>query len=121
MDVPVLVGLIGAAGAAIGALVTAVSKKWRTPTDEREDNKAAIEANERLLARFEAALSKRDERLDKLETQVDELKQERNALVNFVYHLVEIIRALGGMHLIHSVPSGIRIFSTPPQTEDAPP
>ena len=56
MPLPLLLGIVGLAGGVLTAIIAAVSKKWRTPADDREDRKIGIEADERLLARFEKLL-----------------------------------------------------------------
>jgi len=99
------------------ALITYIwSKKVRTPADSREDRRLDIEADEKLLQRFENMLASRDKQIKELGAKVEELdnrvegyRQERNVLLDFIYALIRIIRDLGGVNLIPRPPSGIRI------------
>ena len=53
MPLPLLLGIIGGLLALAGALLPAISEKWRPPAADREDKKIGIGADERLLKRFE--------------------------------------------------------------------
>jgi Txe/YoeB family toxin of Txe-Axe toxin-antitoxin module len=129
LPLPLLLAVIALLGTIAGALIAAFSKRWRTPTDDREDRKIGIEADERLLKRFEDMLKERDDKLESLENKFEkltkdfeEVKRERTILVDFVYELVRIIRDLGGLSLIPFPPRGIYISGHPsnnPQDQEA--
>lgn len=131
LPLPLLLGLIGLVGTIAGALMAAISKKWRTPADDREDRKIGIEADERLLKRFEDMLKERDTKLTALENRLEELnakvegyQRERTILIDFVYALVRIIRERGALTEIPVPPLGIYISGHPSnqqQEEDARP
>lgn len=117
---PLLLGVFGLAGAVATAVLANVSKKWRTPADDREDRKIGIEADERLLARFEKMLAERDKKLEDLDKKLEELnakvegyQRERTVLIDFIYTLVRIIRELGALGEIPVPPLGIFISGHP--------
>lgn len=118
---PVILALIALASGVLGAFITAVSKKWRTPADDLADKRVAIEADEKLLARFEAMLAERDVKIKALDdavtalkTTVDELSRERNVLIDFIYVLVRIIRNADRIHEVPAPPPGIHISGMQP-------
>lgn len=120
MPLPLLLGVGGLLVTLAGAVIAAVSKRWRTPTDDREDKKIGIEADERLLKRFEDMLAERDGKIDKLESRLDkvveeleELRSERNNLIDWIYAAVRIVRELGGIHLLPTPPDGVTIADHP--------
>lgn len=125
IPLPLLLGLLGLFGTLGAAAFAAISKKWRTPADDREDKKIGIEADERLLKRFEDMLKERDGKIEALNKRVDELfttvqeqAQERTILVDFAYVLIRIIRDLGGIDMIPSpLPKGIFIAGLKQTTE----
>lgn len=126
LPLPLLLGVLGLLGTIVGALIAARSKRWRTPADDREDRKVGIEADERLLKRFEEMLKERDSKIDALNKRVDELfstvqeqAQERTVLVDLVYALIRIIRDLDGTHLIPwPLPKGIFVAGLKQPADD---
>ncbi|MDQ0865804.1 hypothetical protein [Arthrobacter globiformis] len=69
------------------------------PTDDSEDGKIGIEADERLIARFEKLLESRDEKIEDLESRltevaskVESLITERNVLIDWIYAAVHVLR-----------------------------
>lgn len=131
MPLPLLLGAFTLTASVLTALITYIwSKKVRTPADSREDRRLDIEADEKLLQRFENMLASRDKQIKELGTKVEELdnrvegyRQERNVLLDFIYALIRIIRDLGGVNLIPRPPTGIRISghsSTNPHSEERP-
>lgn len=120
IPLPLLLGLVGLASAVITAAIAALSKRWRTPADDREDRKIGIEADERLLARFEKLLEERDKRIDGL---VDEVKEVRalaekavnvnRILIDWIYAAVRVVRELGGIELLPDPPEGVVIADHP--------
>lgn len=120
MPLPLLLGLVSLATAVLTAVIAALSKKWRTPADDREDRKIGIEADERLLARFEKLLEERDKRIDGLVAEVKEVRaiaeKAANAnriLIDWIYAAVRVVRELGGIDLLPEPPEGVVIVDHP--------
>lgn len=120
MPLPLLLGLVSLATAVLTAIIAALSKKWRTPADDREDRKIGIEADERLLARFEKLLEERDKRIDGLVAEVKEVRaiaeKAANAnriLIDWIYAAVRVVRELGGINLLPEPPEGVVIADHP--------
>lgn len=127
MPLPLLLGIVGLAGGVLTAVIAAVSKKWRTPADDREDRKIGIEADERLLARFEKLLEERDRRIDGLVDEVREVRaiaeataKENRALVDWCYAVVRIVRDLGGINLLPTPPKDVVIHDHPSYKKERP-
>jgi hypothetical protein len=132
LPLPLLLGALTLTASVLTALITYIwSKKVRTPADNREDRRLDIEADEKLLQRFEDMLASRDKQIKELGAKVEELdnrlegyRQERNVLLDFIYALIRIIRDLGGINLIPRPPSGVRISGHPSantHVEETPP
>lgn len=132
MPLPLLLGIFTLTASVLTALITYIwSKKVRTPADNREDRRLKIDADEKLLQRFENMLASRDRQIKDLGAKVEELdnrlegyRRERNVLIDFIYALIRIIRDLGGINLIPRPPTGIRISghpSTNPHVDETPP
>lgn len=120
MPLPLLLGITGGVLTLAGALVAAYSKKWRTPADDREDKKIGIEADERLLKRFQDVLAESDAKIDKLEDRVarveeeiEELRSERSRLIDWIYAAVKVVRDLGGIDKLPVPPRGVTIADHP--------
>jgi hypothetical protein len=120
MPLPLLLGIVGGLLTLAGALIAAFSKKWRTPADDREDKKIGIEADERLLARFEEMLAERDGKIEKLESRLDRfaeelegLRSERSRLIDWIYAAVNIVRSLGAIDKLPAPPLGVTIADHP--------
>jgi Txe/YoeB family toxin of Txe-Axe toxin-antitoxin module len=120
MPLPMILGLFTLAGGIVTAALAAVSKKWRTPADDREDRRFGVEADERLLQRFENMLKERDTKFAELEQKFDDLKakvegyqRERTVLIDFIYAVVRIVRDLGAVNQIPRPPQGIFISGHP--------
>lgn len=120
MPLPMILGLFTLIGGVVTAVFAAVSKKWRTPADDREDRKIGLEADERLLKRFEDMLAERDTKLGNLEKRLEALNEkvegyqrERTVLIDFIYALVRIVRDLGAVADIPAPPLGIYIAGHP--------
>jgi len=120
MPLPMFLGVFTLIGGVVTALIAAISKKWRTPADSREDRKIGIEADERLLQRFENMLKERDSKFDELEQKFEALnakfegvQRERTVLIDFIYALVRVIRDLGAISNIPMPPQGIYIAGHP--------
>ncbi len=123
---PLVLGFVGLVGTIAGALIAAFSKKWRTPADDREDRKVGIEADEKLLQRFEKMLEIRDNEikslredkdneikvlrgdLEKVSRRVEEVVGENRALLDWAYIAVRVVRDLGGL-------PGIAMLAIPPK------
>jgi hypothetical protein len=125
---PVVLALIALVSGVLGAFITAVSKKWRTPADDATDRKMAIEADEKLLARFEAMLAERDVKIDALDRRVTELNavvegltRERNVLIDYIYALIRFIRDADLMQEVPVPPPGIHISGLPVSALGNPP
>lgn len=123
LPLPLLLGLITLAATIAGAILAGYTKKWRTPSDDREDRRIGIEADERLLKRFEDMLKERDnklagleQRLEALNAKVEGYQRERTVLIDFIYALVRIIRDLGAIAEIPLPPQGIYIAGHPANT-----
>lgn len=120
MPLPMILGVFTIVGGLITAAFAAFTKKWRTPADDREDRKIGIEADERLLARFETMLAERDvklagleNRLEALNAKVEGYQRERTVLIDFIYALVRIIREHDAIPEIPLPPLGIFISGHP--------
>lgn len=120
LPLPLLLGLIGAVVSVAGALIAAFSKRWRTPADNLAERKVGIEADERLLKRFQEMLGERDEAIEELRQEVKELAgkvkdlvDERGALIDWIYAAVRVVRDLGGIHLLPRAPKGVVIADHP--------
>lgn len=130
LPLPLLLSAMTLAGAVLTATIAAAAKRWRTPADDREDRKLGLEADERLLARFEKLLEERDKRIDGLVDEVKEVRAIAEAaatdnrnLVDWIYAAVRVVRELGGVHLLPAPPKGVTIADHPsnaPQKEAAP-
>lgn len=99
LPLPLLLSIVGLAGAVLTALIAAIAKRWRTPADVREDRKIGFEADQRLLKRFEDMLKERDTKITALDTRLEQLnakvegyQRERTILIDFVYELVRIFQ-----------------------------
>jgi hypothetical protein len=104
-------------------VIAAISKKWRTPADDREDRKIGIEADELLLARFTKLLEERDKRIDGLVDEVKEVRKlaedsarENRVLVDWCYAVVRIVRNLDAVHLLPNPPKDVVIHDHPSYT-----
>src|SRR5688572_19264769 len=104
LPLPMILGIFTLVGGVVTAVVAAISKKWRTPADDREDRRFGVEADERLLQRFENMLKERDTKFAELEQKFDDLKakvegyqRERTVLIDFIYAVVRIVRDLGAV------------------------
>jgi hypothetical protein len=121
MPLPLMLGALTLTASVLTALITYIwSKKVRTPADRREDRRLAIEADEKLLQRFEDMLASRDlqikdlgAKVEALDNRVEGYRQERNVLLDFIYALIRIIRDLGGINLIPRPPASVRISGHP--------
>lgn len=120
LPLPMILALFTLIGGVVTAGFAAFSKKWRTPADDREDRKIGIEADERLLKRFEDMLKERDtklkaleDRLEALNSKVEGYQRERTILIDFIYALVRIIRDLNALTEIPIPPQGIYISGHP--------
>jgi hypothetical protein len=126
LPLPLMLGLFTLAGGIVTAVFAAVSKKWRTPADDREDRKIGIEADERLLKRFEDMLAERDtklagleQRLEALNAKVEGYQRERTVLIDFIYALVRVIREHDAIPEIPAPPLGIYITGHPSNNQPA--
>jgi len=123
LPLPLLLGLLTLLGTLAGSLIAAFSKKWRTPADDREDKKFGIEADEKLLKRFEEMLGIRDneikelrDQLTKLSGKVEEVIGENRALLDWIYVAVRVVRDIGGataIALLPIPPKGVFIADHP--------
>jgi len=120
VPLPLLLGIVGLASAVLTAVIAAVSKKWRTPADDREDRKIGIEADELLLGRFTKLLEERDRRIDGLVDEIKEVRKlaedtakENRALVDWCYAVVRIVRNLDAVHLLPTPPKDVVIHDHP--------
>jgi len=123
LPITLLLGLCTLAGAVITAGLAALSKKWRTPADDREDRKVGIEADELLIQRFTKLLDEQGKRIDGLVEEVKEVRALAQAaanlnrvLVDWCYIAVRIVRELGGkdaVALLPDPPEGVIITDHP--------
>jgi len=120
MPLPLLLGVVGLASAVVTAFIAAVSKKWRTPADDREDRKIGIEADELLLGRFTKLLEERDKRIDGLVEEIKAVRQLAEAavednrnLIDWIYAAVRVVRDLGGISKLPPPPKGVTIVDHP--------
>ncbi|MFF1382762.1 hypothetical protein ACFVWT_04270 [Arthrobacter sp. NPDC058288] len=120
VPLPLLLSAVGLAGAVLTALIAAWAKRWRTPADAREDRKLNLEADERLLARFEKMLQERDSSIDELRQELKEVRAlaesavtDNRALVDWIYAAVRVVRDLGGIALLPAPPKGVTIADHP--------
>lgn len=130
VPLPLLLSAMTLLGVILSAFIAAIAKRWRTPTDDREDKKLDLDADERLLARFEKLLEERDQRIDGLVKEVKEVRRIAEAaatdnrnLIDWIYLAVRVVRDLGGIHLLPAPPKGVTIADHPsniPQKENAP-
>ncbi|MFP3579989.1 hypothetical protein SB659_10450 [Arthrobacter sp. SIMBA_036] len=116
MPLPLLLGIIGGLITIAGALIAAFSKRWRTPADDREDKKIGIEADDRLLQRFQDVIAESDAKVGRLEARVarveeelEELRSERSRLIDWIYAAVKVVRDLGGIDHLPPPPRGVTI------------
>src|SRR6478735_5676533 len=126
LPLPLLLGIFTLVGGIVTAVFAAVSKKGRTPADDRGDRKIGIEADERLLKRFEDMLAERDtklagleQRLEALNAKVEGYQRERTVLIDFIYALVRIIREHDAIPEIPLPPLGIYISGHPSNAQPA--
>ncbi len=107
----ILAGSIGAAVVSGIALVLNVifNKKLRTPGDNMELGKNAINERNEMLAAYKAdlaetklALKDTDARLDDVEKEIDVMRSERSvmidersAVISWAYRAIAVIRRLG--------------------------
>lgn len=116
IPLPLALASFGLIGTIVGAFINAVSKKWRTPGDEIAEKKVNIEADDKLLQRFENLLHSRDARIDTLDNKITELREEieeirmeRNELLDFIYVLVRIVRNADLLDEIPEPPNAVHI------------
>lgn len=116
IPLPLALASFGLIGTIVGAFINAVSKKWRTPGDDIAEKKVNIEADDKLLQRFENLLHSRDARIDTLDNKITELREEieeirmeRNELLDFIYVLVRIVRNADLLEEIPEPPSAVHI------------
>lgn len=119
-NLPLILGIGGLLVSLVTAGVTLWAKKWRTPADDREDKKIGIEADERLLKRFEDMLAERDTQLKELRQEVkdlakrvDEVVGDNRMLIDWIYAAVRVVRELQGIHLLPPPPKGVTIADHP--------
>lgn len=120
MSVPLLLGIGGLVVTLVGALIAAISKKWRTPADDREDRKVGIEVNEQLLEQFEKLLEERDKRIDGLVAEIKEVRQlaeaaanDNRSLIDWIYAAVQVARIHGFVDKLPKPPKGVTIADHP--------
>lgn len=120
LPLPLLLGLAGLVSAVATAIIAALSKRWRTPADDREDRKIGIEADERLLARFEKLLEERDKRLNDITEELKEVRgiaekaaHANRILIDWIYAAVRIVRELGAIDKLPNPPEGVVIADHP--------
>lgn len=101
LPLPLLPGIF-ALGTVLAALIPAISKRWRTPADNRDNRKIGIDAVGYLLARFEEMLEEREpkitgleKRLNAVAAKVESHLSEWNALIDWIYAAVLIVQDLG--------------------------
>lgn len=126
MPLPLLLGIIGGVLTLAGALVAAISRKWRTPADDREDKKIGIEADERLLKRFQDVIAESDAkvgrleaRIERVEEELEELRSERSRLIDWIYAAIKVVRDLGGIDHLPPPPRGVTIADHYSARQDA--
>lgn len=94
-------------GGIAAAMITAFSKKFRTPADDREDTKLVIESQTQLIATVRGMLTESEnkhkgdlkalaEKVETLEGKVSALEKVRDRFVLAVRSLVIICRKYGG-------------------------
>lgn len=127
LPLPLLLGLFTLVGGVLAALITAVSKKWRTPADNREDRKVGIEADEMLVQRFTTLLTEQGKRIDDLVDEVKEVRaiaesalKKNRVLLDWCYAVVRIVRDLGGIHLLPEPPEDVIITDHPSYKKEGP-
>lgn len=127
-SLPLILGIGGLVVSLVTAGVTLWAKKWRTPADDREDKKIGIEADERLLKRFEDMLAERDTQLKELREEVKELAKrvdevvgDNRMLIDWIYAAVRVVRELQGIHLLPPPPKGVTIADHPANRQEATP
>ncbi|NWL34423.1 hypothetical protein [Paenarthrobacter nitroguajacolicus] len=126
MTAPVLLGVGGLLITLAGTLVAAFSKKWRTPADDREDKKIGIEADEKLLKRFQDVIAESDAkvgrleaRIERVEEELEELRSERSRLIDWIYAAIKVVRDLGGIDQLPPPPRGVTIADHPSARHEA--
>lgn len=124
MPLTLMLGLCTLTGVAITALFAAISKKWRTPADDREDKRFGLEADERLLKRFEDMLKERDDELKELRAEIKEVRElaeaasnDNRVLIDWIYAAVRVVRDLGGIDKLPRPPKGVHIVDHPSNQE----
>lgn len=117
---PLALGLVGLVSTIAGALIAAFSKKWRTPADDREDRKVGIEADEKLIQRFEQLMNGQDKKIADLGSELKEVRaiaekavHINRVLTDWIYAAVRVVRELGGIHLLPAPPDGVVIADHP--------
>lgn len=117
---PLMLGGVGLISAVVTAAIAAVSKKWRTPADDREDRKIGIEADELLLGRFTKLLEERDKRIDGLVEEIKAVRhlaeaavEDNRNLIDWIYAAVRVVRDLGGIAQLPPPPKGVTIVDHP--------
>lgn len=107
IPIPVALSMLAVAATVVGALSTALFKKFRSPADDREDKVVVLDASDRLIQRFEALLKASDEKhakeikdlsdkVDGLEQDVKTMRRERFTLVTALTRVAAIARKYGG-------------------------
>jgi len=120
LPLTLMLGLFTLAGAVTTAGLAAISKKWRTPADDREDRKVGIEADELLLGRFTKLLEERDKRIDGLVEEIKAVRhiaeaavEDNRNLIDWIYAAVRVVRDLGGIAQLPPPPKGVTIVDHP--------
>ena len=138
METAVALAIVGLFGSILGSMLTAFSKKWRTPADAREDKALVLtdkdkvlQAQDRLVERFEKLLKESDDRHSKeiaesdarhskelgdvaakvtaLEGQIKVMQGEKSRFVACIQHLVRVVRKYGHEDEIGELPPEVYV------------
>lgn len=94
-------------GGVIGAAGTQLTKRFRTPEDDRADKVVVLDASDKLIERFQNLLAASDEKhekeikelstkVDGLEKEVEKMRTERFRLLSRLAAVIAIARKYGG-------------------------
>jgi hypothetical protein len=107
MQLPGFMALVALISAVATALMSGLVRKFRTPTDTRQDRVVVLDASDRLIQRFEKLLKDSDDKhageirelsaeVDELRKEVTVMREERSGLMGAIRSVIAIARKFGG-------------------------
>ena len=91
-----LIAALGALGVAlIGAFNTLFGKKVRAPADTAAERRDTIADRDAWITTLTARLDGMEVRLQAAESEIEQVRDHNNVLINYCYRLIAIVRRHG--------------------------